>query len=145
MRWNLRNKALSFHNKLFQLMNSRLKHCQHQLRSSLLAAKLKQKRVVYLMANKFEMVVRKYFLRYYKNISLKKQDDQIYSVTHFFEELKTKTIDNFKPIYLSPPEWPKKALHFSKLNDRVKKRLQDYFTIWHKSANALKYFQHIKN
>ena len=45
----------------------------------------------------------------------------------------------------SPPVWPKKAHHFTKLNETIKKRLLDYFLSWHKNSNALKYFDEIKD
>lgn len=48
-------------------MNQRLSFCNDAFKSSLITAKLKQKKAVYIMACKYEMILKKYFGIYYRN------------------------------------------------------------------------------
>lgn len=75
------------------------------------------------MACKFEMTIRKYFLRYRKNAGVKKQNEQIQSVSKIFERMNARATDNLKTVFLAPPEWPKKAHKFVMLNQKLKKRV----------------------
>jgi hypothetical protein len=126
-------------------MNQRLSFCNSELKSSLIAAKLKQKKAVYIMACKYEQVLKKYFHTYQFNVGIKKEDDKIVKVSKLFEIMKQREKINFQDIYESPPIWPKKAANFVKLNDLVKKRLLDFFQSWRKNANALKFYNSIKD
>jgi hypothetical protein len=53
-------------------MNQRLLFCNNVFKSSLISAKLKQKKAIYIMACKFEMVLKKYFITYQKNVGIQK-------------------------------------------------------------------------
>lgn len=45
----------------------------------------------------------------------------------------------------SLPVWPKKAASFERLNEYLKRRMQDYLQAWHKNTRALQYFNSIKD
>lgn len=97
------------------------------------------------MACQFEMVLKRYFNRYQTNTAIIKEDDKVIKVSKMFEAISDNSNHNFKPVFSSPPIWPKKAHHFVKLNETIKKRLLDYFLNWHKNSKALKYFGSIKD
>jgi hypothetical protein len=71
-------------------MNQRLLVCNEAFKSSLISAKLKQKKAIYIMACKYEMVLKKYFGIYYRNAGIKKEDDKIIHVTKLFETMAQK-------------------------------------------------------
>lgn len=60
MRWHLRQKVAAFHNKLTELMNNRLMKCHSAFKSSILEGKGKQKKAIYIMACKFDLVKKKW-------------------------------------------------------------------------------------
>jgi hypothetical protein len=88
IRWKLRSKVITLQEKLTYLMNQRLSFCNSELKSSLIAAKLKQKKAVYIMACKYEQVLKKYFHTYQFNVGIKKEDDKIVKVSKLFEIMK---------------------------------------------------------
>lgn len=51
-------------------MNQRLAVCNDSFKYSLITAKLKQKKAMYIMACKYEMILKKYFNIYYRNTSI---------------------------------------------------------------------------
>jgi len=92
-----------------------------------------------MMACKYEMVIRKYFIRYYKNVELRKQDDQINIVSKVFEKINETSKNNLSTVFLAPPEWPKKIVQLQKMNEKVKKRVSEYLRVWQKNSDALKF------
>jgi hypothetical protein len=123
MRWKLRTKSIALFDQLTYLMNRRLLYCHSSFKTSQVASQLKKKKGVYVMACKFEMMIRNYFLRYRKNVGIRKQNDQIKSVSKIFERMNVKTTESLKTVFLAPPEWPKKAQKFVMLNEKLKKRV----------------------
>jgi hypothetical protein len=67
MRWKLRSKIVKLQEQLAFMMKQRLSVCNEAFKSSLLSAKLRQKKAVYIMACKYEMVLKKYFTIYHRN------------------------------------------------------------------------------
>jgi len=91
------------------------------------------------MACKYEMVIRKYFIKYYKNVELRKQDDQINIVSKVFEKINETNKNNLSTVFLALQEWPKKIVQLQKMNEKVKKRVSEYLRVWQKNSDALKF------
>jgi hypothetical protein len=67
MRWKLRSKIVKLQEQLAFMMKQRLSVCNEAFKSCVLYGKLKQKKAVYIMACKYEMIIKKYFTIYHKN------------------------------------------------------------------------------
>lgn len=67
IRWKLRSKTIKLQEQLAFLMKQRLSICNEAFKSSVLSGKLRQKKAVYIMACKYEMILKKYFTIYHKN------------------------------------------------------------------------------
>lgn len=97
------------------------------------------------MACKFEMVIKKYFDIYHKKCIQLKGDNKITVISKLFQAVNLIEKKNFMALFLSPPEWPKKAAALEKLDRRLRKRFTEYFRAWSKHSQVIKSCNHIKD
>lgn len=139
MRWRLRQKALRMSDVINKLSQERLSRCQTVFKQYVIEGKQMKKRGVYLMASKFETILRKYFQRYHRQAIALKKENQMEMVGKIFENIRAKAKENMGVMMEAPAEWPRKARKLNLLNDYLRKRLANFMQVWQKNANAISY------
>ena len=102
MRWNMRQKALKLSDTLRNLQIQRLTAVNTHFKNTLVQARLKKKKAVYIMSCKFDVNLQKYFRLYHENVMKIKANHQRKTVMQTFENLTAVTRGNFNIVFAAP-------------------------------------------
>jgi len=130
MNWKKRDNGIKFYETLMYFYKRNKGYALSKYKQNLLTRKFKVNKLIDIMSSKYSDATRKYFNIYRKNANRIKMDEVNKRLGGSFEIMNESFKNNFKPLFIGEAIWKKKADHITKLNQRVKVRIDQAFKLW---------------